>query len=280
MPAADIEAGPEIARALLEEQHPDLARLPLVPVAEGWDNVVLRLGDDLAVRLPRRRVAAALIRHEQLALPAIAARVPVAVPAPVRVGTPTDRFPFPWSVVPWFAGGTVADAGMREDAGLAEALAAFLAALHVPDEAAPENPVRGVPLAARATAMTERLAALDDPRLDARWREALDAAPWSGPRLRLHGDLHPANLVQRDGRLTAVVDFGDTGGGDPATDVATAWLTFGPGARERFRAALAPDAATWTRARGWALCMAAAHVIDGGPTTAAIGRAALSQVLA
>lgn len=280
MPDADIETGPALARALLEEQHPDLADLPLRRVAEGWDNVVLRLGDDLALRLPRRRVAAQLIRHEQQVLPAIAARVPVAVPAPVRIGTPSARFPFPWSVVPWFTGAPVAGAGLRDDGALADALAAFVAALHVPVEDAPQNPVRGVPLRDRDDAMTERLTLLQDPRLDRLWHEALDVPAWDGPPLQLHGDLHPGNLVQHDGRLVAVVDFGDTTAGDPATDLATAWLTLGPGARERFRDALRPDDGTWARARGWALCMAAALVVDGSPSTAPIGRAALVEVLA
>jgi hypothetical protein len=38
----------------------DLAGLPLADTAEGWDNHLFRLGDALAVRLPRRALAANL----------------------------------------------------------------------------------------------------------------------------------------------------------------------------------------------------------------------------
>jgi aminoglycoside phosphotransferase (APT) family kinase protein len=97
----------------------------------------------------------------------------------------------------------------------------------------------------------------------------------------LHGDLHPANLLLRDGRLAAVLDFGDVTAGDPATDLATAWLTFDPPAREAFRGEAAPDAATWRRARGWAVGMATAMVVTAEPASVIhrIGEAALQQVL-
>lgn len=279
MPAADIPVDAALARDLLCAQHPDLADLPLRTAAEGWDNVVLRLGGHLAVRLPRRRSAARLVQHEQAVLPGIAARVPVPVPAPVRVGLPSARFPFPWSVVPWFAGTTAAEGG-GDELALADALGAFVVALHIPAVDPPANPVRGVPLADRAEAVADRLALLPDAAaLRSVWQDALAAPPWSGPPLWLHGDLHPANLIVREGRLAAVVDFGDVTAGDPATDLATAWLSLRPAARARFRSAVPADDATWRRARGWALGMASALVVDGTRPTAAVGRAALGEVL-
>jgi aminoglycoside phosphotransferase (APT) family kinase protein len=284
-PAADIAADVALVRVLLVEQHPDLAALPLRLVANGWDNAVFRLGTDLAVRLPRRRVAAELVEHEQAVLPAIASRVPVAVPAPVRVGRPTARYPWSWSVVPWFEGRTVEEAGLRDDPTLAADLAAFLLALHVEAEPdAPRNPVRGGPLLDHPDGVERRLASgavPDAERLRGVWATALAAPPWTAAPLLLHGDLHPANLIERGGRLVAVIDFGDVTGGDPATDLATAWLTFGPDARACFRAAMQPDGATWTRARGWALVMATAMVGSSEPGSPIdrIGRAALSEVL-
>ena len=148
----------------------------------------------------------------------------------------------------------------------------------------PSNPVRGVPLAERAPAVEARFDSGLLPeagRLRAVWAAARAAPRWAGPALWLHGDLHPANLLQRGGRLTAVIDFGDVTAGDPATDLATAWLTFGPAARARLRVLVHPDAATWSRARGWALCMAGAMLVDSEPgtVTTRIGRAALAEVL-
>jgi aminoglycoside phosphotransferase (APT) family kinase protein len=110
------------------------------------------------------------------------------------------------------------------------------------------------------------------------WDRALAASDWTGPPVWLHGDLHPHNLLLApSGGLVAVVDFGDITAGDPATDLATAWLTFDARARRRFRAELEErrgvDEATWDRARGWALVIASAVVDRTGPESA-FGRVA------
>ncbi|MDN4612963.1 aminoglycoside phosphotransferase family protein [Leifsonia sp. F6_8S_P_1B] len=292
-PEADIAADEPLVARLIAEQHPDLAA-PLRLVSDGWDNRVFRLGDDLAVRIPRREAAAHLVEHEQRALPAIAARVGVPVPAPVRVGVPSATFPWAWSILPWFEGvdGAAVDGAARR--GIADELAAFVGRLHVPAPAdAPHNPVRGVPLITRDAAVQERLdrlsTRLDVAPLRAAWAEALAAPPWDGPALWLHGDLHPGNLLlSSSGGLAAVLDFGDVTAGDPATDLATAWLTFDEEGREAFRAAMPQPpcadadqwAATWTRARGWAVTMGsalAAHS-DDNPRMASLGRHALTQL--
>ena len=87
-PLHEIAVDEALVRALLAGQHPDLAGLPLVRAAQGWDNVTFRLGDDLAVRLPARAVAAPLVEHEQRWLPVLAPLLPVAVPVPVRLRRP------------------------------------------------------------------------------------------------------------------------------------------------------------------------------------------------
>jgi aminoglycoside phosphotransferase (APT) family kinase protein len=291
-PASDIAADDALVARMIAAQHPDLAG-PLRLVSDGWDNRIFRLGDDLAVRVPRREVAAHLIEHEQRVLADVARRVAVPVPAPVRVGVPDETFPWPWSIVPWLEGVDGASVGAAERAPIAETLAAFVRALHVPAPAdAPVNPVRGVPLATRDTVVRERIALLAD-RLDttpllAAWDDAVAAPVWDGPALWLHGDLHPGNLLLRadaagriDG-LAAVIDFGDVTAGDPATDIATAWLSFDAPAREAFRAALgvSADEHTWRRARGWAVAMGsalAAHS-DDNPRMAALGRHTLAQL--
>lgn len=292
-PEADIAVDPRLVAALIEAQHPDLAG-PLTLVADGWDNVIYRLGDTHAVRIPRRKVAVPLLVTEQLWLPRFAPRLPVDVPAPVAIGLPSAAFDWPWSIVPWFDGVDGADVTGAERASLAHPLAEFVAALHIPapaDVAVPHNPVRGVPLATRDAAVRERIAHLaerqDVTSLTAAWEHALSAPAWEGPPLWLHGDLHPGNLLLTPDRagLRAVIDFGDLTAGDPATDLATAWLTFEPDARDAFRSRLAelttPDDATWQRALGWAVAMGtalAAHS-DDNPRMAAIGRHALEQLV-
>lgn len=270
---------------LVRAQHPDLDG-PLRLVANGWDNVVYRLGADLCVRLPRRAAAVDLVRHEQRWLSGIAARTGVPVPAPVRAGAPGPDFPWPWSICPWFEGRPAADVPPGERVPAATDLAEFLARLHVPAPPdAPRNPYRGVPLAARDPVVRERLAG--DPDLLRLWDELRAAPAWAGPPVWLHGDPHPANLVLTSSgpaRLAAVIDFGDLTGGDPAADLAAGWLAFDAAGRAAFRArydALTGiDDDTWVRARGWALNLATAIGANSGdnPRMAEISVHGVAQV--
>jgi len=281
-PAADLVVDEPLVRLLLRQQHPDLAGLTLELVANGWDNVLYRLGSELVVRLPRRLVAAELVEHEQRWLPEIAARVSVEVPAPVRVGTPSPDFPYPWTVALWLSGELASESG---GAQLSAGLARFVRELHneAPREA-PVNPVRGVPLAQRDAALRSRLDSGVVPgghELSRVWQRALDADPWDGPARWLHGDLHPANLLVRGGELAVVLDFGDVCAGDPATDLATGWLSLDAYGRSEFRTLLDYDDATWWRAVGWAVLMGTALVTNSAdnPAMQRIGERALEQVL-
>lgn len=277
-PPADISLTAEQVDVMIAAQHPDL-RGPLELAAHGWDNDLFRLGDDLAVRLPRRALAAALVEHEQRWLPQLAPTLPIPVPAPVAVGVPHAGYPWSWSIVPWFPGrAAFADAPHDRDR-IAERLAEVLLALHVPAPPdAPTNPSRGVPMAARDAAMRERLA--PHPELLAAWERGLRSAPWEEPALWLHGDMHPGNVILARGEVAAVVDFGDITSGDPAADLAAAWLFFTPVGRARFRARFGDsyDDATWVRARGWAAAFAGAVVDARDDELGAVGRHAARQI--
>jgi aminoglycoside phosphotransferase (APT) family kinase protein len=291
MPAAEVNIAPEVVRRLLASQHPDIAGLPLSFLASGWDNLTFRLGSDMVVRLPRREAAVPLLLHELRWLPIIAASTTTPVPVPLRRGAPSDLFPWPWSVNSWHDGEPVLALEPSRRAGLAPALARFVTDIHreAPPEA-PRNPVRGTPLAARDADVRARLAggildAASTAALTAAWEDALAAPPHAGPACWIHGDLHPANMLHRGGELAAVIDFGDLGRGDPATDLGTAWLTFDAEGRTRFRAEVAAvhawDDAMWTRARGWAVSMTTALLAfsDDAPAMRAMGLWALAQVL-
>lgn len=288
MPSAEVEIDTILVRALLAEQHPDLAGLPINLIEAGWDNVMLRLGDELAVRMPRRALAATLIEHEQRWLPTLAASLPLPVPKPLRIGMPGAGYPWRWSVLSWIKG-TAADIALpHTDQGAA--LAEFLCALHVPAPAnAPLNPVRGVPLQQRRTAIEERLervARLTDcitPAVRTLWSQALQA-PLDVAPTWIHGDLHSRNVLVEDGAICAVIDWGDMAQGDRATDLASIWnllpdvasradaiQTYGP-----------TSTATWQRARGWAIAFGV-MLLDSGlvndPRLAAAGEATLRRVI-
>lgn len=291
MPAAEVAVDDALVRRLLACQFPEGAGLPLRLVANGWDNVVYRLGDRLAVRLPRRLAAAELVLNEQRWLPALAPRLPLSVPTPVLAGRPADGYPWPWSVVPWLPGGIAADTPLADPTAATDSLGRFVAALHQPAPAeAPQNPVRGCPLAHRQEAVTERLARVgpglapgERDALAAAWAEGLATPVWDGPALWLHGDLHPANLlVDGRGRLSAVIDFGDLTAGDPATDLAVAWMLFdATDVRARFLAAAGqPDDATVRRARAWAVNLALAMAASSAdnPTMAGVARRTIANL--
>ncbi|MDQ0866949.1 aminoglycoside phosphotransferase family protein [Arthrobacter globiformis] len=290
MPQATIEVSAAVVHALIRDQRPDLAGRSLVRVANGWDNATFRLGDDLAVRLPRRDEAVPLILHEQQYLPGIASRSPVAVPVPVHAGRPTSDFPWPWSIVRWVPGAEAVDAGPADRAPAVDGLAAFLKSLHVPAApGVPVNPVRGVPLVDRDAVVRERLGDRErypqSAGLRAVWAQACAVPVWDGPAMMLHGDLHPANiLLAADGSMAGVIDFGDVGAGDPAVDLAAGWLMFDAGARQRFIGAFATsvDRDTWMRARGWALVLSTAMLSnsDDNPRMFSVGEFGIRQVLA
>ncbi|QHT55937.1 aminoglycoside phosphotransferase family protein [Cellulomonas sp. H30R-01] len=289
-PVIETDVDETLVRSLLRTQHPDLADLPLTPAGTGWDNVLWRLGDDLALRFPVRSVSAPLVTHEQRWLPVLAPRLPVRTPVPVRVGVPGDGYPWAWSVVPWFHAQPAWSTPVADRTAWAADLADVFVALHRPAPPdAPGNPFRGGPLSPDTTALRDRLdrIALPEAGRVLERRAELAAAPaWDGPALWLHGDPHPANLLVRDGRLHALIDFGDVTSGDPASDLATAWLTFDADGRRAFRervdAACGWDDATWRRAQAWALHLAVVllqHPVDH-PHLAEVGRGALAEALA
>lgn len=286
IPAAEVRIDLALVAALIREQLPQYAGRSLQHFASGWDNVIVRLGADLLVRLPRRKVAVSLIEHEQRWLPVLARRLPMPVPEPIHAGRPCPRFPWPWSVTRWIPGESADVSGLHADQ--APRLAVFLKALHRPaPEEAPANPVRGVPLPSRAAVVTERMARLEQTtewvsaRVVAVWRDALEAPLGTG-RQWLHGDLHPANILAHEGRIVGVIDWGDLCGGDIATDLAALWMLFDrPRRQEALEAYGNIDEATLARAKGWAVFFAVI-LLDTGlvddKRQAKVGAATLARI--
>jgi len=284
-PAAEIEIDERLVTALLAEQLPVLAALPVAIVGNGWDNTIARVGEEWMVRLPLRVASAPLIESEQRWLPLLAPSLPLVVPVHWFAGRASDMFPWAWSVCRWLPGQSAAVSPPADLAEAARRLASFVAALHVPAPAdAPLNEFRGVALHRRAAAVEQRAATLatmiDGAAVLAVWADLSATRAWDGPALWLHGDLHPSNMLTLDGRLSAIIDFGDITSGDPATDLAVAWMLFPPAERELFRVAAAIDDDTWRRAAGWALNLSLAYLTSDDTTSMpAIGQATLSAVL-
>ncbi|MGV9339902.1 aminoglycoside phosphotransferase family protein [Streptomyces sp. NPDC003688] len=301
MTATQMDITEDLIRELLREQCPDLADRPLKLGALGWDNQVWRLGDDLAVRMPWATESAdALLRKEHAWLPGLAPRLPLPIPVPQRLGEPSERFPRPWLVTTWVPGEPADRAPATHPTEAAVALAAFLTALHRPaPDRAPSGRDRGGRLAGTAESFTRALASAadlglirDPSALREVWEDAAAAPAWTGPRLWLHGDLHPANVLTADGTFCGVIDFGDLFAGDPAFDLAAAWILLPDGTTDLFHATYqpTPDPATLRRARGWAVlralaCLHIGHAGDEGrpggkPSWGPPGRASLERLTA
>jgi aminoglycoside phosphotransferase (APT) family kinase protein len=290
----EVTVDETVVRRLLAAQFPEWADLALEAVEpRGTDNWLYRLGGELVVRLPcRERTVATLVR-ERTWLPRLAGRLPLEIPLPLAAGRPGAGYPFTWSVYRWLEGENAIVAPVADLAEAARDLASLLEALQgVDPDGAPgpgeENFFRGAPLVTFDARVRADLAQLRD-ETDAEaatavWEEALRAPGPKGPPVWVHGDLDRRNLLTREGRLEAVVDFGCLGVGDPACDVAVAWKVLSPESRDGFRDALAVDDATWARARGWALSQAlgalAHYTPETNPVLVAEGRRWLVEALA
>jgi aminoglycoside phosphotransferase (APT) family kinase protein len=269
MHADEVPTNTILVQRLLAAQFPQWADLPIAPVpSSGTDNALYRLGADMVVRLPRIHWAIDQVEKEQRWLPWLAPQLPLAIPEPLAIGEPAAGYPWRWSVYRWLPGEMVTRENTPDQHQLAIDLAAFITALQRIDASdgpppGDHNVGRGVPLTRRddytRAAIASMRALPDMPDADAAtaaWEAALRVPAWDGPPAWLHGDLQAGNLLVQDGRLSAVIDFGCLGVGDPACELSVAWNLFDTEARAVFRAALDVDDATWARGRGWALSVA------------------------
>nr|WP_246530854.1 aminoglycoside phosphotransferase family protein [Streptomyces bathyalis] len=296
---SEISAPPsvdaDLVRKLIASQFPRWAHLPVTPVAAGGvDNRTFHLGDEMAVRLPSAEGYAPQVDKEQTWLPVLAPRLPLPVPAPLAKGEPAEGYPFRWSVNRWIEGETASRERIGDLTEFATDLAGFLTTLQGIDAtggplAGAHSFYRGAPLTTydaetrrSIEALAGRIPAVAE-TATAAWESALNAS-WEGRPVWFHGDVASGNLLVAEGRLSAVIDFGCSGVGDPACDLSIAWTLLSGESRKAFREAMYAgghvDAACWERGRGWTLWKAlislAGLMCDGAGTEAA---AVLDEVL-
>lgn len=291
----EVPAGPATVRALLAAQCPQWADLPLAAAGAGTDNTMYRLGTDLLVRLPRTAGTARSLRTEQEWLPRLAPLLPHRIPAPVHLGTPAAGYPLPWSVHCWLDGAEVGPDSVTDWAALGTDLATFVRDLHATDlmgatRAGDLSWYRGGDLRSCDDWITGCLrdcravvgADLDLDTLTRYWRAGLAQPEPAGPYGWLHGDLKPTNLLARNGKLYAVIDFGCLSVGLPDAEHAPVW-DLPAAARHAYRDALDVPDPTWIRARAWAVAVAAsgiAYYRGTFPAFVAECRARLGRILA
>ena len=292
MHTGEVDIDSSLVRRLLTVQFPCWADLPVTPaMPQGWDNRTFRLGERMTVRLPSAERYVAQVEKEHRWLPQLAPHLPLPIPVPLARGVPVEDYPWPWSVYRWIEGETATIGRIEDLVEFATTLADFLVTLQHIDSTGgptpgPHNFFRGGSLTFYDSETRQALAALDG-EIDtcaarAVWESALDAA-WHGQPVWFHGDIAWGNLLVEEGRLSAVIDFGTSGVGDPSCDLAISWTLFGGESREAFHAVLQPDDATRARGRGWTLWKALitlAWSADAGSQEPRRPRRVIDEVLA
>lgn len=269
----DVDAA--LVRQLLQDQFPEFSVLPVEPLEDdGWDNWTFRLGAHHKVRLPSDAAYAAQAEKEFAWLPKLAPHLPLAIPKPVALGMPNAHFPWSWSIYEWIAGAPLGRQADLDRNRLAGDLADFLKALWVTDRTGGPPPgahnfYRGGDVidvyGPEARAALSKLAGSIDLAGAVDLLNRAAASTFEGEPVWVHGDIAVGNLLVRDSRLAAVIDFGSSAVGDPACDLAITWLYFDGESRAKFRDAVAVDKACWARARAWALWKAAIVMAANSP---------------
>jgi aminoglycoside phosphotransferase (APT) family kinase protein len=280
-----------LVRQLISTQFPQWARLPVEPVENGgWDNRTFRLGDSMCVRLPSALRYVAQVEKEQRWLPILRSHLPLPIPAPLAIGAPGAGYPWPWSIYGWLDGKPARADRVHDIGRFAADLAHFLVALRGIDArsgrvADAHNFHRGGSLRVYDTETRQAIGILKDEIDVARVTEVWDTAlatSWRGPPVWVHGDVAETNLLVKEGRLSAVIDFGCAGIGDPSCDLVIAWTFLDPASRREFRSTIGLDPATWKRAQGWAIWKALITLVqlrDSHPTKAENERKVIRDIL-
>lgn len=215
----------------------------------------------MTVRLPSADGYVAGLVREERTLAALGSSLRVVIPRVIATGAPSASFPRPWSVREWIEGRTLAEVPARSRSaaisGVGDALAE-LQACSTSDGpwAGRASAYRGCHVSVVAEEVQQGLADLTARQAQGCgevWEEAVSTV-WTGQPVWVHGDVAPGNMLFDDaGRLSALIDFGQTCVGDPACDLAFAWLSCSPGERHQLRGRLHLPEDAWLRGAAWAL---------------------------
>jgi aminoglycoside phosphotransferase (APT) family kinase protein len=288
MHEGEVAIDEAVVRGLVRSQFPEFGNLSVRRVqSTGTVNAIFRLGDELLVRLPRLSHWEASLQREWEWIPRLAGHVSLSIPEPVVLGKAAAEYPLCWAVYRWITGDVYSEDPVEDEGRAAEDLGTFVLELRSVSEvdgapAGGRRPLRELDEMTRRAVMSAG-DMVDAPAVLAMWEAALEAPLWNGAPVWLHGDLLPPNLLVRGDRLTAVLDFGGVGIGDPAADVVPAWSVFGPVGRERFRHAIGVEDGVWLRARGYALhqaVMIVPYYAETNPRFVEMAMRTIDQILA
>jgi aminoglycoside phosphotransferase (APT) family kinase protein len=254
----------KLAKKLIAIQFPEYADLTIAEVEQqGHDNRTYRIGDSMLIRMPTAESYALKIPKEQELLPKLAKHLSVAIPVPIKMGKPSEDYPYPFSIYRWLEGRSANHLTLDEATleNIAFQLAKFLKELEdITDVEGPSpdqhNWWRGDHVSVYDSGTREQISELAD-IIDSNsalelWESAC-ATKWNNAPIWIHGDFAVGNILIKDNKLSGVIDFGGTGMGDPACDLVIAWTYLSGKARDIFISTMDMDEDTWLRARAWVL---------------------------
>ncbi len=259
-----MNINPDLARNLIAKQFPEFAHLPIISVEkQGHDNRTYRLGHNMLIRMPTAEPYALKVSKEQELLPCLASHLTINIPVPLKMGAVSTDYPFPFSIYKWLDGRSANLLVLDDDclAKIALDLAKFLKELQAIDSSfgpppGQHNWWRGDHVSVYDKGAREQIAKLssviDADKAIALWERACKTR-WVQSSVWIHGDFAAGNILIQDGKLSAIIDFGGMGVGDPACDLVIAWTFLKDKAREIFIRDMTLDEDTWLRAKAWVL---------------------------
>jgi len=285
----DLKIDSSLVQNLIANQFPDLCSLPVMPIKkQGHDNRTFRLGDELTVRLPSHPLYADAVQKEAIALEALNGQLSVEIPKIFGLGKPSKEYQLPWSIRHWLAGETLEDTQVCDKSSLARSFGEVLVELQsVPADiflsAGKHSFYRGCHPSVYSDEVIESLRRMGDPTKKKQcleiWQRGMMSA-WSNAPVWFHGDLAVGNVLMKGETISALIDFGTCGVGDPACDLTIAWTYFDAMTRQHFREAAKVDDNTWSRAKAWALWKALVSINGlSGPDTEGVQARALGEII-
>ncbi|RYG36595.1 hypothetical protein EON81_09275 [bacterium] len=243
----------ELARRLIGDAFPQAAGQTVTRFASGMDNDIFAVGDRWLARLPRHDFGRGNIEREILLLPSLP-DLDLSLPQIVAVGEATSEYPSRFLLLNRLTGDQpgLQDRFVEDDA---RALGLALRRLHeAPRPGWLSGDVHGLFRAGQFLARLEQVLPIvseaDRLEFEPALRELIEPSedPLENAEAWVHGDLHIRNLLCREGRLSGIVDWGDSHCGHPTHDLMAAYALFEPATREVFFEAYGPVPESWRSA--------------------------------
>lgn len=254
----------DLAHHLIQKQFPEYVHLPISSVEkQGHDNRTFRLGNTMLIRMPTTQEYALKVSLEQELLPKLAQHLSVKIPKPIKMGYPSEDYPFPFSIYTWCDGISLNLFNLEDETykQLAFDCALFLKELqNIKNVDGPmpgqHNWWRGDHVSVYDKGFYDQIKKItgyiDINKATNLWESACKTK-WNKSPVWVHGDFAIGNILVNKGILSAVIDFGGLAVGDPACDLVIAWTYFTGNARDIFIKEMHLDDDTWLRAKAWAL---------------------------